>query len=98
MKKNKRYLKGIMKFLSYFGKGEGSSSEAQAYLAHSDSNQDIEPSQTTTHHRSLLHITQHTCGQTSHHTPVWPENFGFGEGDDVDIGGMGFFSGPPGGV
>ncbi|GAA0165884.1 hypothetical protein LIER_40079 [Lithospermum erythrorhizon] len=62
IKKNKSYLKRIMKFLSSFDKGEGSSSEAQEYLAHLDSNQDIEPSQITTQHHSLPRTTHHTSG------------------------------------
>ncbi|GAA0171963.1 hypothetical protein LIER_25882 [Lithospermum erythrorhizon] len=79
--------------------GRGSSSEAQAYLAHSDSDQDIEPSRTTTQHHSPPRSTQPTLRQTLHGTPVCPENYGFGPGDDDDDGGgMGFFSGPHGGV
>ncbi|GAA0165746.1 hypothetical protein LIER_21070 [Lithospermum erythrorhizon] len=45
-KKDQKYIKGIMKFLSCFGKGEGFSSEAQKYLVHSDSDPEGDEQQT----------------------------------------------------
>ncbi|GAA0177058.1 hypothetical protein LIER_29648 [Lithospermum erythrorhizon] len=45
-KKYRKYIKGIMKFMSCFGKGEGSKAETQRYLVHSDSDPEGDEHQT----------------------------------------------------
>ncbi|GAA0148205.1 hypothetical protein LIER_07716 [Lithospermum erythrorhizon] len=45
-KKDRKYLMGIMKFLSCFGKGEGSNTAVQRYLVHSDSDPEGDEQQT----------------------------------------------------
>ncbi|GAA0171544.1 hypothetical protein LIER_25550 [Lithospermum erythrorhizon] len=81
-------------------KSEGTSSRAQAYLDHSDYDQEVvHPQTTTTPHHTPPYTTQKTSTQTSGGTPVCLEHYGFRENayDDGD-GGMGFFLGPYGGV
>ncbi|GAA0174329.1 hypothetical protein LIER_27744 [Lithospermum erythrorhizon] len=45
-KKDRKYLKGLLKFMKCFGKGKGPSVEAQRHLDHSDSDPEVDEHQT----------------------------------------------------